>query len=79
MDKITDALGCEIVIGETYASSRNHNGIVNNFTCRVLSVEDGDARVEFIEKFTAIYSDNVEPKEIQNKTAKVKANTLIKI
>jgi len=78
---ITDGIGRPIEFGKKYAYLSNSNGFTSNFIGIADKVTpSGKISVNVIERYTALYTDNVVPtNEGPYKHVAVKPNLLIKL
>ncbi len=74
-----DALGKDLVVGQTYGYSRSDNGITTVKVGRLVKINEKMVSLEVQESKWAVYTNDLEDKRYANKTISVKANGLFPV
>jgi hypothetical protein len=73
-----DALGNELVIGQTYGYSRSDNGITTVKIGKLIKITEKQVSLEVLESKTALYSDTLKDTSL-GRNISVKANGLFPV
>ena len=74
-----DALGADLVIGQTYGYSRSDNGITTVKIGKLVKINEKMVSLEVQESKRALYTDDLEKRGFTNKIISVKANGLFPV
>jgi hypothetical protein len=74
-----DALGNDLIIGQTYGYSRNHNGLTTVKVGKLVKITAKQVSLEVEQSKGALYNRDVKDQEFTNKTISVHANGLFPV
>lgn len=74
-----DALGNDLIIGQTYGYSRNHNGLTTVKVGKLVKITSKQVSLEVEQSKGALYDRDVKDQEYTNKVISVHANGLFPV